>query len=64
VSRIFPDNIPIGTVESFKLKEPGNFYEIRVKLATNFRRADYVYVVNNFMHTEMDSLLKLTEDVQ
>jgi rod shape-determining protein MreC len=64
VSRIFPDNIPIGTVESFKLKEPGNFYEIRVKLATNFRRADYVYVVSNFMHTEMDSLLKLTEDVQ
>jgi rod shape-determining protein MreC len=64
VSRIFPDNIPIGTVESFKLKEPGNFYEIRVSLATNFRRADYVYVVNNFMHSEMDSLLKLTEDVQ
>lgn len=64
VSRIFPDNIPIGTIESFKLKEPGNFYEIRVKLGTNFRRADYVYVVNNLMHLEMDSLMKQNEDVQ
>lgn len=64
VSRIFPDNIPIGTIENFKLVEPGNFYDIRVKLATNFRRVDYVYVVNNFMHAEMDSLIKQTEDVQ
>jgi rod shape-determining protein MreC len=64
VSRIFPDNIPIGTVDEFKLKEPGNFYAIRVKLATNYRKIDYVYVVNNLLHAEMDTLLKKTENAQ
>ncbi|HYV93499.1 MAG TPA: rod shape-determining protein MreC [Chitinophagales bacterium] len=64
VSRIFPDNIPIGTVDEFKLKEPGNFYTIRVKLATNYRKIDYAYVVNNMLHEEMDSLLKKTENAQ
>lgn len=64
VSRIFPDNIPIGTVDEFKLIEPGNFYAIRVKLATSYRRIAYVYVVNNLLHAEMDSLQKKTEDGQ
>ena len=64
VSRIFPDNIPIGTIESFELKEPGNFYSIRVRLATNYRKIDYVYVVNNLLHAQMDTLLKKTQDVQ
>lgn len=64
VSRLFPDNIPIGTIEHFELKEPGNFYEIRVKLTTDFKRLDYVYVVNNRMHEEMDSLINKTENVQ
>ena len=63
-SRLFPDNIPIGTIESFELKEPGNFYAIRVKLATDFKKLDYVYVVNNLMHGEMDSLINNTENVQ
>ncbi len=64
VSRLFPDNIPIGVVESFNLIEPGNFYEIRVKLSTDFKKLDYVYVVNNIMHEEMDSLINKTEDVR
>ncbi len=63
-SRLFPDNIPIGTVDNFQLKEPGNFYDIRVRLATNFRKVDYVYVVNNLMHPEMDSLINKTRNVQ
>lgn len=64
VSRIFPDNIPIGTINRFELKEPGNFYSVRVKLATNFRKIDYVYVVNNLMHAQMDSLIEKTENVR
>ncbi len=64
VSRLFPDNIPIGVVESFNLIEPENFYEIRVKLSTDFKKLDYVYVVNNIMHEEMDSLINKTEDVR
>lgn len=64
VSRIFPDDIPIGTIERFTLKEPGNFYDIRVRLTANFRRLDYVYVVDNLMSGEMDSLINKTENVQ
>jgi rod shape-determining protein MreC len=64
VSRIFPDLIPIGTVDEFKLMEPGNFYDIRIKLATNYRKIDHVYVVNNMLHAEMDSLIKKAENVQ
>jgi rod shape-determining protein MreC len=64
VSRLFPDNIPIGTIESFELKEPGNFYTITVKLSTDFKKLDYVYVVNNLAHGEMDSLINKTENVQ
>ncbi len=64
VSRLFPDNIPIGIVESFDLIEPGNFYDIRVMLSTDFKKLDYVYVVSNIMHEEMDSLINRTEDVQ
>ena len=64
VSRLFPDNIPIGTVDKFELKEPGNFYAITVKLSTDFKKLDYVYVVNNLAHGEMDTLINKTENVQ
>ncbi len=64
VSRIFPDDIPIGTIERFALKEPGNFYDIRVRLTADFKKLDYVYVVNNLMGAELDSLNNKTEDVK
>ncbi|HUM45594.1 MAG TPA: rod shape-determining protein MreC [Chitinophagales bacterium] len=64
VSRIFPDDIPIGTIDRFSLKEPGNFYEIRVRLTADFKKLDYVYVVNNLMSGELDSLINKTENVQ
>ncbi|MEO6168726.1 MAG: rod shape-determining protein MreC [Chitinophagales bacterium] len=64
VSRIFPDDIPIGTIEHFSLKEPGNFYDIRVRLTADFKKLDYVYVVNNLMSGELDSLINKTENVQ
>ncbi|MBA3647387.1 MAG: rod shape-determining protein MreC [Chitinophagales bacterium] len=60
VSRLFPDNVPIGTIDQFSLKPPGNFYDITVRLSTNFRRLDYVYVVNYMMHSESDSLMNRT----
>lgn len=64
VSRIFPDDIPIGTIDRFALKEPGNFYDIRVRLTADFKKLDYVYVVNNLMSGELDSLINKTENVQ
>jgi len=63
-SRLFPADIPVGTIQDFSIKESGNFYDITVKLATDYRRIDYVYVVNNMMRTEIDSLLNKNEHVQ
>jgi len=52
---IFPEGYMIGTIADFKLKG-GNYYEISVKLSTDFRKLHYVQVIKNFAKTEIDSL--------
>ena len=53
---IFPEGVLVGTVESF-VKEPDkNFWTVRVRLAVDFSRLTYVYVVHNRPRTERDSL--------
>jgi rod shape-determining protein MreC len=42
----FPEGIPVGTIENFNLKESDAYYEIKVKLATNFRTLSYVKVID------------------
>ena len=55
-SKKFPENILIGTIASFTAGTNDNFYDIEVKLATDFRRLSNVYVVNNLMKPEMEKL--------
>ena len=50
-SAIFPEGIEVGTIESFSL-EKGNFYEIRVKLSTNFQQLFHVNVIRNYRQEE------------
>jgi rod shape-determining protein MreC len=53
----FPENIPIGYVESYSLTDKGSTaYTIRIKLATNFNNLQYVYVVDNMLQDEQKSL--------
>lgn len=52
----FPQGVLIGTVQHAELKEGNNFYEITVKLATDFTAIQYVYVVNYLMQEEQDKL--------
>jgi len=52
----FPENILIGTISSFTPNTNDNFYDIEIKLSTDFRSISYVYVVNNLMKNELDSL--------
>jgi len=54
-SSIFPEGIEVGTIESFTL-EQGNFYEIRVKLATDFQGLFHVNVIRNYKKEEQDKL--------
>jgi rod shape-determining protein MreC len=50
-SSIFPEGIMVATIASFTL-EQGNFYEIRVKLATEFQSLFHVNVIRNFRQEE------------
>jgi rod shape-determining protein MreC len=52
---VFPEGYMIGTISSFRLKG-GNYYEIKVKLSTEFRKLDYVQVIMNYAKTQIDSL--------
>lgn len=57
LSRIFPDRIPVGIVESYQLPEGSNHYRIRVRLTTQYNRLDHVYVIRNLLRREMDTLM-------
>jgi len=53
---IFPEGIKIGVIEDIELAENATFYEIRIRLTTEFNRISYVYVVQNQGKAEKDSL--------
>ncbi|MFT7606591.1 MAG: rod shape-determining protein MreC [Saprospiraceae bacterium] len=61
-SSIFPEGIMIGTIDTFWLQEGTNFYEIVVKLGTDMSNVKYVYVVENLMKHELDTLQKQISD--
>ncbi len=52
-SAVFPAGVPIGTIENFKTNESNNFYELKVKLTTDFKSLSTVYVVRNTGRNEL-----------
>lgn len=60
-SLTFPENIKIGTVESFVRKSGEYFYTVKVKLLTDFKKLSHVYIVNNLLKDEQDELEKKSE---
>ena len=62
-SSIFPEGIMIGTVEDIETKEGDKFYSITVKLSTDFSNLSSVYIVENMLKGEQQSLEeKQTDD--
>lgn len=55
-SDVYPEGIMIGKIVDFKVKGEEAFYRIKVKLSTDFKSLGYVYVVNNILRQEKDSL--------
>lgn len=55
-STIFPEGIMIGTITIVKPNKNDNFYNISVKLATDFNRIDQVYIIKNHFKSELDTL--------
>ncbi len=60
-SAIFPEGYMIGIVSAFKLKG-GNYYEIKVDLATDFKRLSNVQIVKNMFREEQVELEKSAEN--
>ncbi len=57
----FPEGIAVGYIESFKSVQGSGFYNIRIRLATDFNKLNHVYIIDNHFKAEQDSLMKETE---
>lgn len=56
---VFPEGVMIGKILDVKQRGEEAFFRIKVKLSTDFRSLGYVYVVNNTLRSEKDSLESL-----
>jgi len=55
-SAIFPYGIPVGRISSYKNITNSNFYNIRVKLFSDFRSLRHIYIINNIYKEEIKEL--------
>ncbi len=53
MSSIFPENIPIGTIQKFDLDHSQSFYRIDVSLFNDMTNIKNVYIVNNMDRREI-----------
>lgn len=60
-SGIFPYGLIIGFAESSTRDESSGFQKIKVKLATDFRKINSLYVIINHDKPELDSITQSTE---
>lgn len=57
---IFPEGIPIGTIQSFDAAEDDLFYDVTIDLASNLNRLSYIYIIKNELKVEQDSIEAVT----
>jgi rod shape-determining protein MreC len=55
-SHIFPQGILVGTVDTFWIEGGSNFFSISVSIVNDMSNLNHVYVVQNLMKPELDSL--------
>ena len=55
-SHIFPEGLAIGTIDTFWIDGGSNFYTVEVDLLNDLSKIDQVYVVENLIKAEQDSL--------
>ena len=61
-SYIFPESTPIGIVESYELVAGKAFYEIKVKLNSNLKNINHLFVVKNSLLDEKEALEESVKD--
>lgn len=63
-SGVFPNGILIGTIDEIELREEAPFYELRVRLAEDFRKLSFVTVIKSNLLHELDSLEQKIPDMK
>lgn len=61
-SAIFPEEILIGTIDEITINPGQGFYDIKVLLAVDFKKLNYVQVIEKTRVEEQVELEKLSED--
>ncbi len=62
-TKMFPENIMIGTVDSYYRESTKPFYTVKIKLSTDFKKLSNVYIVDNKLRNEQEELEKKTEGI-
>ncbi len=60
---IFPENVPVGTVDSLWRTPENNFYTIRLLLAVDLKQVSKIYLVKNLLQKEQRQLEKQTSEL-
>lgn len=63
-SAVYPDGIPVGTIENSELKPGENFFTIRIRFFTSYQNLSYAYVVNNLLKAEQKNLESSLPDAE
>lgn len=63
-SSAFPRGIEIGIVTKVQFDPGSSFYDLLVRLGTDFSALNYVYVIQDKARTEIDSLMVKTKSAQ
>lgn len=63
-SSIFPENIPIGTIQNFNLNEAQSSYNIDIKLFNDMASVKNIYIIKNKDRAEIMELEKRTLNAQ
>ncbi len=59
---VFPEGISVGKVKDVKMSTETNYLDITIKLSTDFSKLTFVYLVENALKVELDSLKLEMED--
>lgn len=59
---VFPPGILVGTVKNISVRPDQTFYNIDLKVATDFRSLSYVYIVKNDLQAEREKLQQPLEE--
>lgn len=58
-SRIFPENIPIGTIDKVYVDKKTNYYTLDIRLFNDMTSLGHVYIIEN---KDRDEIIKLEEE--